>query len=392
MRRRNLQVFAERMRAGQDARGARPESTPLFTSADIAKLKPFLSVRTRDEFKNQVWLFGGLYVLGFHLVALLSRRRGVRTDLLLLAAAHLLTAIGFAVLLSRPDPLRDSLLFVRYTETIAVGLGLMAALSLVDVAAMGFVSLSYLPLMAALSLSVLLIFFGSGPGSSSAKVNLGPVQPIEAIRLLLALFLAGYFARRWELLRDVRSEAIRDVRLPAWINLPRVEYVLPVLVGVAAALMFFFFQKDLGPALFLCCVFLAVYAVARGRIGMAVTGLVLLAAGFYVGYRLQVSATLADRVRMWQSPWDNAVARRQSGHPRHLGHGHRRNVRHRPRPRRLALSAGRPHRSHPRGRRRGARRGRPDRRGGTLRRARVARLPHRPARRRATTASFWPRR
>ena len=77
---------------------------------------------------------------------------------------------------------------------------------------------------------------------------------------------------------------------------------------VRAALTFFFFQKDLGPALFLCCVFLAVYAVARGRIGMAVTELVLLASGFYIGYRLHVSATLADRVRMWQSPWDNGVA------------------------------------------------------------------------------------
>jgi hypothetical protein len=71
--------------------------------------------------------------------------------------------------------------------------------------------------------------------------------------------------------------------------------------------MFFFLQKDLGPALFLCCVFLAVYAVARGRVGMAATGLALLGAGFYLGYRLQVSATLAERVRMWQSPWDNTV-------------------------------------------------------------------------------------
>jgi hypothetical protein len=41
---------------------------------------------------------------------------------------------------------------------------------------------------------------------------------------------------------------------------------------------------------------------------MAVTGMVLLTSGFYVGYHLQISATLADRVRMWQSPWDNAVA------------------------------------------------------------------------------------
>jgi cell division protein FtsW (lipid II flippase) len=303
-----LQAFAERLRVSQGALPrAIPDSIPLFTSTDISRLKPYLTVRTRDEFRRQAWMFAALYIVGFHAVALLWRRRRVRTDLLLLTTVHLLTAVGFAVLLSRPDPLRDNLLFVRYAETIALGLALMASLSLVDVAAMGFVSLSYLPMIAALSLSVLLILFGSGPGSSSAKVNLGPLQPIEGIRLLLALFLAGYFARRWELLRDIRSDVIRDVRVPSWINLPRGEYVLPVLVGVAAALMFFFFQKDLGPALFLCCVFLAVYAVARGRIGMAVTGLTLLASGFYLGYRLQISATLADRVRMWQSPWDNAV-------------------------------------------------------------------------------------
>jgi cell division protein FtsW (lipid II flippase) len=149
--------------------------------------------------------------------------------------------------------------------------------------------------------------FGYGPGTSNAKVNLGPFQPIEAIRLLLACFLSGYFARRWELLRSARAKAIRTVRLPPWLDAPRGEYVLPVLVGVATALLLFFLQKDLGPALFLSCVFLAVYAVARGRIGMAAIGFVLLVSGFYVGYRLNVSHTLAGRVRMWQSPWDNAV-------------------------------------------------------------------------------------
>jgi cell division protein FtsW (lipid II flippase) len=302
----NLQSFTERLR-GRDAGAAAEEHIALFTASEISKLKPSLSVRTRDQFQNLVWRFGALYIIAFHSAAFIWRRRRVRSDRLLLVTAHLLTAIGFAVLLSRPDPLRDSLLFVRYAETIALGLAVMTALSLVDVAALGFVSFSYLPLVAALSLSVLLILFGTGPRGSSAKINLGPLQPIEGIRLLLALFLAGYFGRRWELVREIRGEAIRNVRLPQWLNLPRGEYVLPVLVGVAAALTFFFFQKDLGPALFLCCVFLAVYAVARGRVGMAVTGLALLASGFYVGYRLQVSSTLAGRVRMWQSPWDNAV-------------------------------------------------------------------------------------
>ena len=70
---------------------------------------------------------------------------------------------------------------------------------------------------------------------------------------------------------------------------------------------FFFLQKDLGPALFISCVFLAMYAIARNRVGMAIFGLSVLVAGFYFGYKLNVSTTLAARVQIWQSPWDNGV-------------------------------------------------------------------------------------
>ncbi len=280
---------------------------PLFSPADFAKIKPLFTVRTTDEFRRQVVLFACIYILAFHAAMLVWRWRGIRTDPLLVAVAHLLTAIGFAVLLSRADPLRDSLTFVRFAEGTVTGVAVMTAVSLIDFGAAAFMTLSYLPLIAALSLSVLLILFGSGPGSSGAKVNLGPVQPIEAIRLLLALFLAGLFARRWELLREIRSPMFRGSRWTRWINLPRAEYVIPVVAGVGLALVFFYLQKDLGPALFLCCVFLATYVVARGRAGMAIAGLALLILGFYAGYRLNISQTLAERVRMWQSPWDNAV-------------------------------------------------------------------------------------
>ncbi|HMF99009.1 MAG TPA: FtsW/RodA/SpoVE family cell cycle protein [Vicinamibacterales bacterium] len=280
---------------------------PLFSPADFAKLKPLFTVRTIGEFRRQVVLFACLYIVAFQAPVLLWRLRRIRTDPVLLAVVHLITAIGFAVLLSRADPLRDSLTFVRFTEGTVIGVAVMMAVSLVDFAAAAFMRLSYLPLIGALSLSLLLILFGSGPGTSGAKVNLGPVQPIEAIRLLLALFLAGFFARRWEVLRDVRSRMFRSTPWTRWVNLPRAEYVMPVLAGVGLALVFFFIQKDLGPALFLCCVFLATYAVARGRVGMAIAGLALLILGFHVGYRLNISPTLAARVSMWQSPWDNAV-------------------------------------------------------------------------------------
>jgi cell division protein FtsW (lipid II flippase) len=262
-----------------------------FTARDLAAVKSAFIVRTPEEFRRKVLLWGLACVLAFHAIVLLWRARAVEGDRLLLAAAHLLTALGFAALVSRADPLRDSLLFVRYTSGVLIGLGVMGALSLVDFRKTAFVNLSYVPLLGALFLSVLLLLFGHGPGRSGAKVNLGPVQPIEAIRLLLALFLAGYFARRWELLRHT----------------PRANYAAPVVAGVGAALMFFFLQKDLGPALFVSFVFLLLYAIATGRLPMAIAGFAVLAAGIYAGYRLNISDTLAARFEMWQSPWHNAV-------------------------------------------------------------------------------------
>ncbi len=67
-------------------------------------------------------------------------------------------------------------------------------------------SYSFVPLLGAIALSIALIFLGSGPAGSDARVNLGPFQPVEAIKILLVFFLAGYFAKRWPLLRELREK------------------------------------------------------------------------------------------------------------------------------------------------------------------------------------------
>jgi cell division protein FtsW (lipid II flippase) len=247
------------------------------------------------------------YLLSFAAVSLVWRTARVPGDRTLLGAAHLLTAIGFLAMIARQDPLRDTLLFARYAQGVIAGLAAMTAVSLLDLRKAIFRDMSYMPLLAALLLCVILILFGSGPAGSAAKVNLGPVQPIEAIRLLIALFLAGYFARRWELLRVARGTAVRGYAIPSWLNVPRLDYLLPLVIGVAAALALFFIQKDLGPALVIAVVFLVMYAVARASAVLTAAGFLLLVSGFYLGYTLQISATLAERVRMWQSPWDNAA-------------------------------------------------------------------------------------
>lgn len=280
---------------------------PLLTPAQLTALKPSLSVRTPAEFRSTVLWCTVVLLLSVHLVSLVWRWRGIPGDRLLLAIVQLLVGVGFVVLMTRPDPLRDTLLLPRYTEGIAIGAALCALVSVIDVDRAGLRGVSYVPLLGALGLSVLLIAFGSGPGASTAKVNLGPVQPIEAIRLLLGLFLAGYFARRWELLRQVRVDKVRGRTLPTWIHVPRLAHVLPVVMGVGAALVLFFFQKDLGPALLLALMFLALFAVARGGAGLAAAGLAALGLGVGFGQWLHVSSTLSARLAMWQSPWDNAV-------------------------------------------------------------------------------------
>jgi cell division protein FtsW (lipid II flippase) len=280
---------------------------PVLTSADLSALKPSFSVRTRRDFAAAVVRSTLLYVVAFHIPVVFWWWRKQPGDRVLLAAAHALTTIGLCAMIARPDPVRDLLLFPRYVDTIVLGVAVMAIVAVVDFRSPRLRQLTYVPLLAAATLSVMLIVFGRGPGGSSARVNLGPVQPIEAIRLLVLLFLAGYFARRWELLRELRQPAFRSRVVPSWLDVPRAEYALPVVAGVALALLLLFLQKDLGPALILGLTFLGLYAIARGRVGMPIAGLTMLLFGFYASYRLHVPPTVVERVRIWQSPWDNAV-------------------------------------------------------------------------------------
>ena len=230
-------------------------------------MKPFFSVRTTAEFQRQVVRFGFIYILAFQAAMVVWRLRGIRTDPLLVAVAHLLTAVGFAVLVSRVDPLRDSLLFVRYAKD-GCGVAVMVAVSLVDFGTAGFLTLSYLPLIGALSLSVLLILFGTGRAAATPRSTSVRCSRSRRSVCCSRCFSPGSSRAAGNCCGSCAARCSAS-RCPRWLNVPRADYVLPVLVGVGLALVFFFLQKDLGPALMLSCVFLAVYGVARGRVGLA---------------------------------------------------------------------------------------------------------------------------
>jgi cell division protein FtsW (lipid II flippase) len=301
---RRLTSLRERLDARRQA-GVQGEITiPLFSLQQLRTIKPRLVVRTPAEFRSSFWLWTALFVLAFAAVHAAFRLRRFTGDELILPALLLLTGLGLAMMVTVRDPLRDLPLYRGFAEGVLAGAALLLAASFIDYERSALKRMSYVPLLAAFLLSIVLILFGSGPGGSDAKVNLFGWQPVEAIKILVILFLAGYFCDRWEFLREI---AETRAGLPAALRIPKLEYLLPPLVAIGLVLVFFFLQKDLGPALILGFLFLTLYCVARGKPWMALLGTALLAAAFAGAYRFGYPVTVSGRLNMWLSPWDNAL-------------------------------------------------------------------------------------
>ena len=287
---------------------ARPgaETMLLLNSTDLARLKPFFVVRDRSQFRNQLILWSFLFFCSFWAVHIFWSVRGIGGPQYVLPSVLLLSGVGLTLMITLRDPLRDTLAFSSFAQGVAAGCVVLALASTLDYRRISG-KLSYVFLIASFLLSAALILFGSGPTGSDAKVNLLGFQPAEVIRVLIVFFLAGYFAERWEFLRTLRDQRQGLKKISRWVEVPRLEYLLPVLGGIVVSLAFFFLQKDLGPALLIACLFLAMYAVARDRYLFAFMGMVVILCGFASGYFLGFPQNVAGRVSMWLSPWDNSV-------------------------------------------------------------------------------------
>ncbi|MBV9158060.1 MAG: FtsW/RodA/SpoVE family cell cycle protein [Acidobacteriaceae bacterium] len=272
----------------------------------LPKIKPLVVVRTPREFLRTCAIWISLYVAAFWLVHFAWRLRRFRGDPAILPALHLLTGIGLILMISLRDPLRDTLEFKKFAWGAVVGCASLLLPLLRSFQYRNFSRWVYTPLLLAFALFVGLLRLGSGPTGSDAKVNLGLFQPVEVIKVLLVFFLAGYFAHNWERLRDLHPKRFVP-RWLRWMELPRASHALPVMCAVSCALALFFLLKDMGPALVMGFVFLTMFAVARGRSGLALLGVFVLVCGVVIGYRLGAPHTVVERVSMWLSPWDNDV-------------------------------------------------------------------------------------
>jgi cell division protein FtsW (lipid II flippase) len=278
----------------------------LLSGEQFRQLKPLFVTRRPAQFRRAFIIWAAIFFAAFWAVHLWWSVRSFQGDTALLPGILMLTGIGLILMVSLRDPVRDNLLFVDFAQGVAAGAILLAVASALDYERL-FGKLSFVPLLASFVLSALLIVFGYGPGTSDAKVNLFGFQPVELIRLLLILFLAGYFAQRWDILRHAREHRPALARLDSFGGIPPLEYTIPVFVCGALSLLFFFLQKDMGPAMIFTCLFLALYSIARRGALMALAGLLFLFAGFVGGYFLRFPHTVYERVSMWASPWSNLI-------------------------------------------------------------------------------------
>jgi cell division protein FtsW (lipid II flippase) len=155
--------------------------------------------------------------------------------------------------------------------------------------------------VAGIALVALTLVAGSSPtpGGPPLWIRMGPFsfQPAEALKLLIVLFLAAYLDDKQEVLASA-STRLGPLRLPP------LPYLAPLAAMLGLSLALLAVQGDLGAALLLFLIGLAMLFLASGRASYVVGSLLLFGAGAWLLlWRLPVVQT---RVAIWLDPWADA--------------------------------------------------------------------------------------
>lgn len=235
------------------------------------------------------------FVLGgaYWSVHLLQRWRLTQADPLLLPLAAWMNVLGL-IFLYELDPV----LATRQVGWIVAGLAALAALVL----APGYhavVEYKYVGAVLALLLLAATLVVGARAGGAKSWLEIGFLrfQPVEAVKLLMVVFLAGYLDEQQELLRV-------NWRQWGFLSLPAPQAMLPLLSLWGLSLLLVAFQRDLGAALLLFATLVLMLYLSTGRPFYLVAGSILLALGFAAGYYL--FAHVRERVQVWLDPWSVA--------------------------------------------------------------------------------------
>lgn len=249
------------------------------------------------ELRWQHWLGFAVWAAGFWLADRQSRISLPKRDAYLLPLVALLSGWGLLTIwrLTPTFGLR---------QTIWLGLALLALTAALRwIPDLDFLRrYKYLWLSAGLLLTALTLVFGTNPLGTGPRLWLGCCglyfQPSEPLKLLLLVYLAGYFATWLPAGEQVKSSTHRQTSL---------QLLLPTLVMSGLALLLLLIQRDLGTASIFILLYTVMVFLATGWrwLPLAGSGLLLLAG--LLGYA--VFDVIRLRVDAWLNPWLDPAGR-----------------------------------------------------------------------------------
>ncbi len=123
------------------------------------------------------------------------------------------------------------------------------------------------------------------------------LQPVELAKIALTVFFAGYLVRSRDALSMV-GKKIGPIRLPRGRDLGPIMLIWFIAMGTLV------FQRELGTAVLIFGLFLAMLYVATGRTGWVILGGALFIAGGLIA--ANTMAYVGNRFKNWIDPWRDA--------------------------------------------------------------------------------------
>lgn len=233
----------------------------------------------RGKVPANIGIYGPLIAGGYLAAWFVVRKIAPNADPALLPIAGMLAGIGFAAIFRLDAGLRpEDKLAQEQVTWMLVGLGAFVLTLFLVRDDRQLDAFTYTIGLAGLVLLLLPVVPGIGATINGARlwVRLGTIsfQPSEFGKVLVVVFLASYLAGKRELLAQGVGR----------LGLPRVKDLGPLLLAWGASLAVLFLEKDLGASLLYFAVFVVMIWIATGRPAYLVLGVLLFAAGAYLGY------------------------------------------------------------------------------------------------------------
>jgi cell division protein FtsW (lipid II flippase) len=228
--------------------------------------------------------------------------RGWGEDQILMPLAALLAGIGLLLALRlEPDlTLRYQQIYgniaLRQTFWVLLGVLVLAAINLVPWRMRWLKHYRYSWLLLGLLMVGLTLVVGVGRSDETRLwLDVGPfqVQPVELLKVALVIYMATYL--------DDHRHLIGTNYYLGGLRLPPLPYLLPLLLIWGLALALIIWQRDLGAALLVFAIFLAMLYLLTGRFGYVGTGMAAFALGAAALYPF--FSHVRERVDAWANPW-----------------------------------------------------------------------------------------